>query len=190
MADLMTAAPRGAGLETKYLAFDRAATLAEDGRIEGYASFFGAEDQGGDVVAPGAFARSLRSLSDAGRAVKLLWQHDPGEPIGVWDLVREDERGLAVTGRLLREVRRGAEAIALLQAGAVDGLSIGYRTVQAERRPGGGRLLTEVELWEVSLVTFPMLPQARAMAPEAEAGADETLEALLAEALSEAHGRP
>ena len=186
MTDLFEAGPGGLGLETKYLAFDAAATVAEDGAIEGYASFFGAQDQGGDVVAPGAFARSLEALRAAGRGVKLLWQHDPAEPIGVWDVVREDERGLAVKGRLLREVRRGAEARARLRAGAVDGLSIGYRTVTSERRPGGGRLLTEVELWEVSLVTFPMLPEARASTPMGTDDADETLEAFLAEALSEA----
>ena len=190
-----SAGPQVAGLETKYLSFDRAATVAEDGRIEGYASWFGLADQGGDVVAPGAFARSLAELKAAGRSVKLLWQHDPAQPIGVWDLVREDERGLRVRGRLLPEVARGAEALALLRAGAVDGLSIGYRAVKAVRRPEGGRLLQEVELWEVSLVTFPMLPEARASAaPEdaeakAEAAEDEALAALLAEALSAARGR-
>ncbi|MFO7855712.1 MAG: HK97 family phage prohead protease [Paracoccaceae bacterium] len=183
------------GLETKYLAFDRAATVAEDGVLEGYASFFGVEDQGGDVVAPGAFAGSLAALKAAGRSVKLLWQHDPAEPIGVWDRVAEDARGLRVKGRLLAEVARGAEALALLRAGAVDGLSIGYRVVKAARRPEGGRLLTEIELWEVSLVTFPMLPEARASAGEPEprsaAGEDEGEAALaaLAEALGQARRR-
>ncbi|HKK35351.1 MAG TPA: HK97 family phage prohead protease [Paracoccaceae bacterium] len=185
-----------AGLETKYLAFDRAATVAEDGVLEGYASFFGAEDQGGDVVSPGAFAKSLAALKAAGRSVKLLWQHDPAEPIGVWDLVSEDARGLRVKGRLLAEVARGAEALALLRAGAVDGLSIGYRVVKAARRPEGGRLLTEIELWEVSLVTFPMLPEARASAagepgPRSAAGEDEGEAALaaLADALGQARRR-
>jgi HK97 family phage prohead protease len=138
-----------------------AVALEGAARIEGYASLFGAPDQGGDAVAPGAFAGSLGQ----GRAVRLLWQHDPAQPIGVWEELREDARGLFVRGRLLTEVARGREAAALLKAGAIEGLSIGYRTRRAERR-AGGRLLTEVELWEVSLVTFPMLPAARAEAKE------------------------
>jgi hypothetical protein len=90
----------------------------------------------------------------------MLWQHDPAQPIGIWDEVREDERGLFVRGRLLLEVRAAHEAHVLLQAGAIDGLSIGYRTLRAEKA-AGQRLLHEIELWEVSLVTFPMLPEAR-----------------------------
>ena len=178
---------QAAGLETKFVAFDQVATVADDGRIEGYASLFGLADQGGDVVEEGAFGASLRRMREAGRSVKLLWQHDPGEPIGVWDLVREDERGLRVSGRLMTEVRRGAEALALLRAGAVDGLSIGYRAVKSARRPEGGRALLEVELWEVSLVTFPMLPDARASAAVSDVEED-ALAAALCEALSEARG--
>jgi uncharacterized protein len=128
--------------------------------VEGYASVFGAQDQGGDLVMPGAFAASLK----AGRRVAMLWQHDPREPIGVWDEVAEDGRGLRVKGRLLPEVARAREAAALIAAGALDGLSIGYRAVRAERDARGRRLLHEVELWEVSLVTFPMLGEARVAA--------------------------
>lgn len=145
------------GLETKFCQFDEAARVAADGRIEGYASLFGAPDQGGDIVEPGAYGRSL---SD-GRRVKMLWQHDPREPIGTWDTVQEDATGLYVKGRLLDSVARAREAAALIEAGAIDGLSIGYRTVRAQKNDKGQRLLSEVELWEVSLVTFPMLPQAR-----------------------------
>jgi HK97 family phage prohead protease len=94
----------------------------------------------------------------------MLWQHDPTQPIGIWDEVREDATGLWVKGRILAEVEKGREAAALLQAGAIDGLSIGYRTVKSERDGRGRRLLTELELWEVSLVTFPMLPEARVAA--------------------------
>lgn len=188
MTDDVKFGPQAAELETKFLAFDQAATVAEDGRIEGYASLFGEADQSGDVVTRGAFADSLTAARASGRAVKLLWQHDPAQPIGVWDSVAEDERGLRVRGRLLTEVRRGAEALALLRAGAVDGLSIGYRAVRAGRRPEGGRILQEVELWEVSLVTFPMLPSARASAAAADAD-EEALAAALADALSEARGR-
>lgn len=128
-----------------------------DGTFEGYASVFGIVDQGMDVVERGAFAKSLGS----GRQVKMLWQHDPHQPIGVWDEISEDERGLKVRGRILKDVARGAEAMALLKAGAIDGMSIGYRTVDAIRE-GADRVrkLLEVDLFEVSLVTFPMLPAA------------------------------
>ena len=129
--------------------------------LEGYASLFGVVDRGGDVVLPGAYAASLKRMAAAGGRVRMLWQHDPAQPIGVWDEVREDARGLWVKGRLLTELERGREAVALLAAGALDGLSIGYRTIRAERGPQGRRMLAEVELWEVSLVTFPMLPAAR-----------------------------
>lgn len=177
------------GLETKFLTFERGACVAEDGRIEGYASIFGVPDHGGDVVEKGAFDASLKALSSAGRSVKLLWQHDPAEPIGVWDSVFEDGMGLVVRGRLLSDIRRGAEALALIRAGAIDGLSIGYRATKAVRDPeSGGRRLQEVELWEVSLVTFPMLPEARAAAQASEE--DDTAEMrALAEALAEARGR-
>ncbi|MFQ6548826.1 HK97 family phage prohead protease [Aestuariibius sp. 2305UL40-4] len=129
--------------------------------IEGYASLFGICDQGGDVVSSGAYGASLKRLKESGGTVKMLWQHDPAQPIGVWDEVREDKRGLYVKGRLLEDVARAREAAALVRAGAIDGLSIGYRTVRAGKSDKGGRLLSELELWEVSLVTFPMLPEAR-----------------------------
>jgi HK97 family phage prohead protease len=149
------------GLEHKFTALGEALAVSEGLRIEGYASLFGQADQGGDVVAPGAYAASLRQLDAAGRRVKMLWQHDPAQPIGVWDEVVEDARGLRVKGRLLEGVARAREAAALIEAGAIEGLSIGYRTRRASRTPEGGRLLAELELWEVSLVTFPMLPAAR-----------------------------
>ncbi len=133
-------------------------------RLSGYASVFGVRDRGGDVVMPGAYAAGLDRMAKAGGRVRMLWQHDPAQPIGVWDLVAEDAHGLKVEGRLLPDVARGREAAALMAAGAVDGLSIGYRTLRSEKLPGGGRKLLEVELWEVSLVTFPMLAVARAAA--------------------------
>jgi HK97 family phage prohead protease len=91
----------------------------------------------------------------------MLWQHDPAQPIGVWDEVREDDRGLHVRGRILADVARGREAAALVRAGAIDGLSIGYRTLRAAKDGQGKRRLLELDLWEVSLVTFPMLRSAR-----------------------------
>ena len=149
-------------LETKLnpllpdLAFD-----GEEATLAGYASLWGTEDQGGDIVERGAYATSLRRTKVLGETVKMLWQHDPLQPIGVWDEVREDARGLWVRGRILTDVDRGREAAPLLKAGAIDGLSIGYRTVRATKDSTGKRRLLEVELWEVSLVTFPMLREAR-----------------------------
>ena len=148
-------------LEHKFARLGGQVSVTDGTVIEGYASLFGQRDQGGDVVAPGAYGRSLRALSETGGRVKMLWQHDPAEPIGVWDEVREDGKGLYVKGRLLTEVARAREAAALIAAGAIDGLSIGYRTVKATKDDRGRRSLDELELWEVSLVTFPMLPDAR-----------------------------
>jgi Escherichia/Staphylococcus phage prohead protease len=159
-------------LETKFARIGAAGigdlTVTDGVRIEGYASVFGRQDQGGDVVAAGAYAKSLGARGAQG--IKMLWQHDPREPIGVWDEVREDATGLYVKGRLLTEIARGREAAALIGAGAIDGLSIGYRTVRAAKDDGGRRVLSELELWEVSLVTFPMLPDARVGSAKGQSG--------------------
>jgi len=143
--------------------------LGEGATLAGYASLYGTRDHGGDVVEPGAYAASLAAVASGMRRIRMLWQHDPAQPIGVWDEVREDGRGLWVKGRLLTEVTRGREALALLAAGAIDGLSIGYRTRRAERDAAGTRRLLDLDLWEVSLVTFPMLPEARVAAKTAPA---------------------
>lgn len=146
-------------LEGKAVALEAKAT--PEGLIEGYASLFGERDQGGDVVQAGAYTKSLASLAGANRRVKMLWQHDPSQPIGVWDEVKEDSRGLWVKGRILTAVEKGREVLALIKEGAIDGLSIGYRTVNAVRGAKGERLLTELDIWEVSMVTFPMLQSAK-----------------------------
>lgn len=164
------------GLETKFARFGDEVAVQGDHVIEGYASLFGACDQGGDVVTKGAYAASLKALAGDGRSVKMLWQHDPGCPIGVWDEVREDGKGLWVKGRILPTIAKGREATELIAAGAIDGLSIGYRTVKATKNDKGQRLLSELELWEVSLVTFPMLPSARVAAKsEAETSDDDAI---------------
>ena len=147
------------GLELKFAGGKP--VMTEGAVIEGYASRFGLPDQGGDIVAKGAFGASLARLAAKGDKVRMLWQHDPTKPIGVWDEIREDGVGLWVKGRLLSEVTLAREAATLIDAGAIDGLSIGYRTIRAEKDGQGRRVLTEVELWEVSLVTFPMLPEAK-----------------------------
>ena len=161
-------------LETKYCSLGADFGLSEGAEIAGYASLFNAEDKGGDVVQKGAYAASLARLSKTVGKVKMLWQHDPMQPIGVWDEIREDDKGLYVKGRLLPEVQAGREAIALLTAGAIDGLSIGYRTVRAEKT-SKGRLLHVIELWEVSMVTFPMLPEARVAPSDDEAALAQSL---------------
>jgi len=168
------------GLEHKFCRLGEDITVSDGAVIEGYASLFGNCDRGGDVVAKGAYGASLTKLNSEGRAVKMLWQHDPSQPIGVWDEVREDGKGLYVRGRLLEGVERAREAAALIAAGAIDGLSIGYRTVKATKNDKGQRLLTELELWEVSLVTFPMLPSARGGAKGETPETDQTLRELAA----------
>lgn len=129
-----------------------------DGHFTGYASLFGVPDLGRDTVAPGAFAASLARRGAHG--VRMLWQHDPAEPIGSWLSLGEDARGLRVAGRLNLAVQRAREIDALMREGALDGLSIGFRVVRASPERGGRRLLA-VDLWEVSLVTFPLQPAAR-----------------------------
>ena len=129
--------------------------VADDGTFSGYASVFGVKDQGGDIVMKGAFTKSLAKYPAA--KVKMLWQHDTSDPIGVWTKFEEDARGLKAEGRIILETRQGREAHALMKAGAVDGISIGYRTIRDEMdRKNGARLLHEVELREASIVTFPM----------------------------------
>ncbi len=136
--------------------------LAGDrGEISGYASEFGVKDAGGDTVQAGAFGASLTSTKAAGRKVPMLWQHRPDEPIGIWDSAVEDRRGLKVSGRIVLETSRGQEAFALAKSGALNGLSIGYRTIKSRPDSGRGRLLDQLDLVEISLVTFPMLDSAR-----------------------------
>jgi HK97 family phage prohead protease len=134
-----------------------------DGTFAGYASLFGEVDLGQDLVMPGAFRDSLRSRGPQG--VKLLFQHDPNEPIGVWLDLYEDAKGLFARGRLMPEVARAREVLSLMRVGALDGLSIGFRTVKGRTDPKSGvRRLDKIDLWEISIVTFPMLPEARVSA--------------------------
>ena len=136
-----------------------APTLIGEGlAVEGYASLWGVADLNGDVVTRGAFAASLTKTGAGG--VRMLHQHESRAVVGVWDEMVEDERGLRVAGRIFDWSPEARYARALARAGALDGLSIGFRSRRA-RRDGRLRVLTEVELWEVSLVTFPMLPGAR-----------------------------
>lgn len=147
-------------VETKRLKPAAIDHVDESGQFEGYAAIFNRVDQGRDVVAPGAFRRSLVERGIA--SIKLLWQHDPAAPIGAFEDIAEDRRGLHVRGRLLLDVQRAREALALIRIGAIDGLSIGYKTIAATLDSATGiRTLKEVDLWEISLVTFPMQEAAR-----------------------------
>lgn len=125
-------------------------------RFAGYAAIFDRVDRGGDVVRPGAFARAV---AGGAAGVPLLWQHEPGKPIGRIESLAEDRRGLRVTGRLSEGTGVAREAAALLKEGALSGLSFGYRVRGAAQ--GAARELTDLDLVEVSLVTFPMQPLAR-----------------------------
>ncbi|MGH6821863.1 MAG: HK97 family phage prohead protease, partial [Methylocella sp.] len=127
------------------------------------ASLFGQRDGVGDVMLAGAFADSLARKGLDG--VRMLFQHDPAEPVGTWLELRENHRGLYVMGRLDCNVQRGRELLSLLESGGLDGLSIGFKTVTAARdKTTATRRLIQVDLWEISLVTFPMLAGARATA--------------------------
>jgi hypothetical protein len=155
----MTQPLRRPAAEQKFapLALD---SVSETGWFSGYASLFGEVDLGRDLVEKGAFAASLERRGPGG--IRMLYQHDPAEVIGRWTLVREDERGLYVEGRLAPGVARAREVRALMKSGALDGLSIGFRTVRAKAGGRGSpRRILEADLWEISVVTFPMLPTAR-----------------------------
>ena len=147
--------------ETRAFALDLRA-IGEDGTIEGYGSVFGVTDAYGDVVAKGAFKASLAAHKAAGTMPAMLWQHDASIPIGVWSDMSEDDSGLKIKGRLVLDTEKGREAYVLLKAGALNGLSIGFvATEKSWNDKDGTRTLLGVDLWEVSLVTFPANAKAR-----------------------------
>lgn len=134
--------------------------VTEDGEFEGYGAVFNNVDVANDIILPGAFTGSIR---DKGvNSIKMLFQHDPAMPIGKWIEIKEDTHGLFVKGKILQSISRGAETLAMLKEGIVDGLSIGFRTIKSVWEEGSDfRQLLEVDLWEVSVVTFPANPKAR-----------------------------
>jgi HK97 family phage prohead protease len=136
------------------------ANVSDAGIFEGYASVFGIIDLGRDRVERGAFRETLQRK--ALRDIKMLWQHDAKTPLGSWLDIAEDERGLHVRGQLNLSVAKAREVLALMRDGAVDGLSIGFHARKSYKDPRTGvRNLMVVDLTEISVVTFPMLPQAR-----------------------------
>ena len=133
-----------------------------DGTVEGYGSVFGVRDNYDDVIAKGAFIQSLKDHKAAGTMPAMLWQHDADKPIGIWTEMVEDEKGLRIKGQLAMETVKGKEAHALLKMGAINGLSIGFMSKQwAYDRETEVRTLTEIDQWEVSLVTYPANEKAR-----------------------------
>ena len=133
------------------------AEIEADGSFCGYATLFGRIDLARDAVEAGAFSNSLKRRGP--ESVRMLFQHDPNQPIGRWTEIREDARGLFVRGRLTPGVAKSSEVLALMRSGALDGLSIGFRTVRARKDAATGvRRILEADLWEISIVTFPMLP--------------------------------
>jgi HK97 family phage prohead protease len=133
----------------------------ETGTFTGYAAAWAKRDAFGDEWMPGAFAESLRAHAAAGTRPRMFWHHDPTMPIGTWEEIREDETGLKVTGRLVLDSTAGRDAHALMKAGALDGLSVGFRTVRATALPKGGRQVHAVNLIEISPVTLPAQELAR-----------------------------
>lgn len=151
--------------ETKVLA-------DESGAISGLAWKFGAPDRIGDWIEPGAFKGVKLPLP-------MLFGHDLNDPVGAWDRVEEKADGLHVAGRLLvDEVARAREVRALVKAGAVRGLSIGFVTRKAAARSGGGRTIKALELFEVSLVSAPMHPGAKVTSAKSAAGAFALAESI------------
>lgn len=141
--------------ETRAVALDIKA-IGADGSIEGYGSVFGVKDNYADVVKKGAFAASIKEHKAAGSMPAMLWQHEADEPIGVWTEMTEDATGLRVKGQLCLDTTKGKEAYALLKMGAINGLSIGFVSKKWDYDEDREvRSLTEIDLWEVSLVTFP-----------------------------------
>lgn len=149
------------GRETRSYALQIKA-VGDDGTVEGYGSIFGVRDSYDDVIAAGAYLASLAAHKSAGTMPAMLWQHDATAPIGVWLEMVEDAKGLRIKGKLALDTVKGAEAYALLKMGALNGLSIGFVAKQwGYDRETDVRTLTEVDLWEVSLVTFPANEKAR-----------------------------
>ena len=134
----------------------------EDGSIEGYGSVFDVVDSYEDSIAKGAFEKSIAEHKSAGTMPAMLWQHRSDQPIGIWTEMSEDEKGLTLKGRLALDTEKGKEAHALLKMGALNGLSIGFVSKQwAYDRETEIRTLTEIEIWECSVVTFPANSKAR-----------------------------
>jgi Escherichia/Staphylococcus phage prohead protease len=150
----------------------------EPGEIRGYGSVWDKIDSYGEVVVKGAFTKSLKAWAKSKRPIPMLWQHRSDVPIGVWDTAAEDDKGLALEGRLNLETQRGKEAWSDIKMQSVGGLSIGYYEVKADPWDFGAvepRKLIELDLREVSPVTFPALKEAQIDAVKARLARGERL---------------
>ena len=136
--------------------------VSEDGTFSGYGSVFDVVDSYQDVVVKGAFVKSIDTHKEKGTMPAMLWQHDSAQPIGVFTSMEEDDIGLKLSGQIAMKTQRGKEAYELMKMKAVSGLSIGFVPKKEEyNRDTGVLKLTEVDLWETSLVTFPANDEAR-----------------------------
>ncbi len=134
--------------------------ITEIGHFEGYASVFGVKDHGGEIVERGAFSRSVKGKG--AKNIRMFSDHDPTKRVGVWEEIHEDETGLFVKGRLLLEKNIGKDAYIDLKNGALDGLSIGGRTISGSfDAKKNARVIKDFDLFEISLVSFPMNHQSR-----------------------------
>lgn len=131
------------------------------GEFSGHAAIWDETNAHREAVQRGAFKRSLGEHRQAGTRPLMLWAHDPADIIGVWTEVREDDTGLAVKGKIITATTRGAEAYELLKAGALNGLSIGFRARGDKRGVNGIRILTDIDLAEISVVGLPSAGRAR-----------------------------
>lgn len=160
-------------IEQKRVSFDLD-TITDDGVVKGYGAVFNNVDRGGDVILPGAFKRWL--LENAGKPLKMLWNHFESFPLGKWTKFEEDEKGLRIEGKFTLAAQKAQEIYALMKDGVIDGLSIGYQTVDAEEdKTTGVRRLKELRLFEISPVTFPMNTEATADFIKAETISAELL---------------
>lgn len=133
----------------------------DDGTFKGYGAVFGNVDLGRDRVHKGAFENTLKLVKDGARRIKMLWQHDRRNPIGVYNSLKEDDKGLFVEGQLVKGVRQADEAHLLMKARALEGLSIGFHTKRYDiDKEEMVRNLYELDLHEISPVTFPMNTEA------------------------------
>ena len=131
-------------------------SVADTGVVEGLVSAFGGVDSYGDKIERGAYSKSLQRLAESGRKLPVLYQHDPHRPIGVWRELRETDAGLFGKAELALEVPDAGMAHALARKGALTGISIGYEIAPGgARNEGNVRVLSDIVLWEASLVTFP-----------------------------------
>lgn len=162
--------------------------VSQDGQFGGYASLFGIADLTNDIVEFGAFSKTLELHSS--RPVRMLFQHDPDQVIGRWLTIREDQKGLYVEGQLSLDVTRAKDVHALMLSGALDGLSIGFKTRKSRKDPKtGARYISEADLWEISVVTFPMLPDARVTQVKSNAPISDALDTKLAAKIKHAATR-